>query len=445
MNKLRSVESNSESDQSAEMEHLIRQLYPICRSITGNGVRQTLKILQEVVPLTIHEVPSGTAVFDWTIPKEWNITDAYIKNSNGVRIADFRKSNLHVVSYSTPLKRRVSLAELKKHVFTIPERPDWIPYRTSYYNESWGFCLSHRQLLDLCDQEYEVHIDSTLTDGYLNYGEYYLKGATDDEVLMSTHMCHPSLANDNLSGIAVAICLAKRLGELPLRYSYRFLFVPGTIGSITWLSNNKSFVEKIKHGLIVTGLGDGGRFTYKKSRRGDAEIDRAAIQVLKHSGKDYKVVEFSPYGYDERQYCSPGFNLPVGCFMRSPPGEYPEYHTSADNLDFVQGQYLQESFQHCLKILLLLERNGTFLNQNPHCEPQLGRRGLYRRIGGQAEGAKREMAMLWALNLSDGNHTLLDIAERSNTPFDDVYDAAETLLAYNLLQECPAESNSPSR
>jgi aminopeptidase-like protein len=253
------------------------------------------------------------------------------------------------------------------------------------------------------------------------------------------------LANDNLSGIAVASFLAKRLSELPLRYSYRFLFAPGTIGSITWLSNNKSSVEKIKHGLVLTGLGDGGRFTYKKSRRGDAEIDRAATQVLEHSGSDYKIVEFSPYGYDERQYCSPGFNLPVGCFMRSPPGEYPEYHTSADNLDFVQGQYLQESFQHCLKILLLLERNGTFLNQNPHCEPQLGRRGLYRRIGGQTEGAKREMAMLWVLNLSDGHHTLLDIADRSNIPFDTVYDVTEALLAHNLLEESPAKINSQPR
>jgi len=327
---------------------LINRLYPVCRSITGHGVRQTLKILQEYIPLTIHEVPTGTPVFDWTVPKEWNIADAYIKNLNGDRIADFRKNNLHVVSYSTPIRRRVSLDELKKHVFTLPEHPDWIPYRTSYYNENWGFCLTHRQLLELTDQDYEVHIDSTLTDGHLTYGEVYLKGVTNDEVLISTHVCHPSLANDNLSGIAVASFLAKRFSELRLRYSYRFLFAPGTIGSITWLSNNKSSVKKIKHGLVLTGLGDGGRFTYKKSRRGDAEIDRVVSHVLQHSGTDYAIVEFSPYGYDERQYCSPGFNLPVGCFMRTPHGEYPEYHTSADNLDFVRMEYLQESFGQCL-------------------------------------------------------------------------------------------------
>jgi aminopeptidase-like protein len=366
------------------------------------------------------------------------------KESNGVRIADFRKSNLHVVSYSMPIRRRVSLDELKKHVFTLPEHPDWIPYRTSYYNESWGFCLTQRQLLELRDQEYEVYIDSILTDGHLTYGEVYLKGATDDEVLISTHVCHPSLANDNLSGIAVSSFLARRLSELQLRYSYRFLFAPGTIGSITWLSKNMGTVGKIKHGLVLTGLGDGGRFTYKKSRRGNAEIDRAVSHVMEHSASDYKIVEFSPYGYDERQYCSPGFNLPVGCFMRSPHGEYPEYHTSADNLQFVQAQYLQESFDRYFRVLSLLERNRAFLNQNPHCEPQLGRRGLYRAVGGQAEGASREMAMLWVLNLSDGHHTLLDIADGSNMPFDAVYDAAEALLAHNLLEKCPAKINSQS-
>jgi aminopeptidase-like protein len=417
------------------MFELISRLYPICRSITGNGVRETLRILQDYIPLTVHEVPTGTAVFDWTVPREWNITDAYIKDSKGIRIVDFGKCNLSVMSYSVPIKKRVSLDELKQHAMTIPEHPDWIPYRTSYYKENWGFCLSHRQLLELSDHEYEVSIDSTLSEGHLTYAEYFLKGATDAEVLISTHVCHPSLANDNLSGIAVASFLAKQLSGRSLKYSYRFLFAPGTIGSIAWLAANENSVKKIKHGLVVTGVGDAGTFTYKKSRQGDAEIDRAFGHVLKHSHHDFRIIDFSPYGYDERQYCSPGFNLPVGCFMRTPHGEYPEYHTSADNLTFVKPQCLEESFNHCLKVLSLLERNEVFLNQNPHCEPQLGRRGLYRGTGGQAEGAKKEMAMLWVLNLSDGHHTLLEIADRSNMPFEVVYEAATVLLDHGLLKE----------
>ena len=236
---------------------LIRRLYPICRSITGNGVRETLRILQEYIPLAVNEVPTGTPVFDWTVPKEWNVRDACIKNSNGDRIVDFQKCNLHVMSYSVPVKRKVSLVELKQHVFTLPEHPDWIPYRTSYYKENWGFCLSHKQLLELADGDYEVFIDSTLVDGHLTYGEYFLKGATDSEILISTHVCHPSLANDNLSGVAVGnVFLAKRLSELSLRYSYRFLFTPGTIGSITWLSLNETQVSGIKHGVVLACLGD---------------------------------------------------------------------------------------------------------------------------------------------------------------------------------------------
>jgi len=420
-----------------EMYRLITELYPICRSITGNGVRETLAKLKTLIPLEIHEVPSGTQAFDWTVPREWNITDAYIKNDRGRRIVDFHKSNLHVVSYSVPVKARMQLKELKEHLFTIPEYPDWIPYRTSYYKENWGFCLSHNQFLELQDDEYDVCIDSSLDRGHLTYGEYYLRGEQPDEVLISCHACHPSLGNDNLSGVALVAFAAKYLGQLSLRYSYRFLFIPGTIGSITWLSRNEAAASEIKHGLVVAGVGDPGKSTYKKSRRGDAVIDKAVSHVLKHSGSDYEIIDFSPYGYDERQFCSPGFNLPVGCFMRTPYGRYPEYHTSADNLDFIHPQYLTDSFAKFLAVLNILENNRTYLNQNPKGEPQLGKRGLYRAIGGAKDEKTRELAMLWVLNLSDGNHTLLDISDRSGLEFGLIRDASDLLLETGLLTENP--------
>jgi aminopeptidase-like protein len=425
------------NEVSQKMYQLISEMYPICRSITGNGFRETLHWIKKHIELTQHEVPTGTQVFDWTVPKEWNIKDAYVKNSKGERIIDFKKSNLHVVNYSVPVKQKMHLKELTKHLFTLSDRPDWIPYRTSYYKESWGFCLSHKQFLELQDEEYEVCIDSSLEDGHLTYGEYYLKGEKSDEVLISCHACHPSLCNDNLSGIAIATFLAKYLSQINLSYSYRFIFIPGTIGSITWLCLNENQVHKIKHGLVLTCLGDPGKSTYKKSRRGDAEIDKAVTHVLKHSGKDCEIIDFFPYGYDERQFCSPGFNLPVGCFMRTPHNCYPEYHTSADNLELVQPQYLADSFSKCFSVLHILENNKKYLNQNPKCEPQLGKRGLYGAIGGQTDTKMREMAMLWVLNLSDGNHSLLEIADRSSMSFDSINQAADALLQHDLLQDKP--------
>jgi aminopeptidase-like protein len=419
------------------MYRLIEELYPICRSITGEGVRQSLRHLQRLIPLELHEVPSGTPVFDWTVPKEWNIRDAYVKDAEGNRVIDFQKSNLHVVSYSRPVRQRLSLAELRKHLFSLPDRPDWVPYRTSYYNETWGFCLSHHQLELLTEQEYEVCIDSTLSDGHLTYGEYLVPGDTPDEMLISCHICHPSLCNDNLSGVAVAAHLAMYIAALPTRrYSYRFLFIPGTIGSITWLSLNEERVDRIKHGLVITCVGDGGPFTYKRSRAGSTEIDRAVTHVLKTSGKDHSIQAFFPYGYDERQYCSPGFDLPVGCLMRSPHGSFPEYHTSADNLAFVRPQYLEESLQQYQGIVQVLEHNRFYRSLNPKCEPQLGKRGLYTAIGGDKDAAQKQLAMLWVLNLADGQHSLLDIAERSGSSFGLIQSIAEMLREHALLEQC---------
>lgn len=414
---------------------IIRDLFPLCRSITGDGLRKSLSYLGQYVDITLHEVPSGTRVFDWTVPREWNIRDAYIKNQKGERVVDFRSCNLHVLNYSVPVHAKMPLAELKQHIHTLPESPDWVPYRTSYYRDDWGFCMSHRQLSSLPDEEYEVCIDATLAAGHMTIGELRIQGRTNSEVIISAHSCHPSLCNDNLSGMAVATLLAQRLARRPLRYSYRFLWMPGTIGAIAWLALNESVVSRIKHGLVLSCLGDPGKFSYKRSRRGDSEIDQAVENLLCHSGREYQIFDFSPYGYDERQFCSPGFNLPVGCFMRTPNGKYPEYHTSADNLDFVSRDSLSESLRHLLEVVFILENNRPYLNLNPKCEPQLGRRGLYEQVGGVKTQPRREEAMLWVLNLSDGEHSLLDIAQRSGMPFFDIFSAAELLEEHRLLKK----------
>lgn len=432
MQRLKEIDQRGPATIGDELHEFASQLYPICRSITGDGIRRTLALIQERVPLKIFEVPTGTAVFDWTVPKEWNIQDAYVKRSDGTRVVDFQKSTLHVLNYSTPVHATMQLSELRPHLFTIPEHPEWIPYRTSYYANAWGFCLPHNRLLAMEDGEYEVCIDSSLEDGHLTYGEFYVRGQSDDEVLISCHACHPSLANDNLSGLSVATFLAKSLLGRDLRLSYRFLFVPGTIGAITWLAQNRENAKRIRHGLVLTCIGDAGGFHYKKSRRGNAEIDRAAAHVLGHSGESSEILEFSPYGYDERQYCSPGFNLAVGCLMRSVWGTFPEYHTSADNLDFIRPSKLADSLQVCTAILDVLEGNRRYRNLNPYCEPQLGRRNLYSSTGGSTIGAEIN-ARLWVLNLSDGDHSLLDIAERSGLPFSAIHGAAELLRESGLL------------
>lgn len=441
MGVLKEIQQRDTAEIGQELYQFAAELFPICRSITGDGIRQTLAMIQKRIPLQTFEVPTGTLVFDWTVPKEWNVSDAYIKDSSGKRVVDFREHNLHVLNYSAPVRATMPLSELKTHLFTIPDKSDWIPYRTSYYRQDWGFCLSHNHMLALADDNYDVCIDSTLEDGYLTYGELFLRGQSTDEVLISVHACHPSLANDNLSGVAVATFLAESLSGRDLRYSYRFLFIPGTIGAITWLWRNREIAGRIKHGLVLTCIGDAGGFHYKKSRRGNAEIDRATAHVLRHCGESSEVLDFTPYGYDERQYCSPGFNLPVGCLMRSVWGSFPEYHTSADNLDFIRPRKLAASLRVCASIIDVLENNQFFRNLNPYCEPQLGKRDLYRATGG--DGISTEInARLWVLNLSDGEHSLLDIAERSSLPFSAVHAAAELLRDSGLLAVVPSVASS---
>lgn len=423
---------------------LIKRLYPICRSITGDGVRETLRGLQELIPLEVHEVPSGTPVLDWTVPNEWNIRDAWIKDPSGAKVVDFQQSNLHVVSYSAAIHCRMPFQELRPHLFTIPEHPDWVPYRTCYYAEAWGFCLAHNQLQRMTDHEYEVRIDSSLEPGHLTYGELFVPGELEDEFLISAHICHPSLCDDNLSGTSIAAHIARHLlGQRRLRRSYRFLFAPGTIGAITWLARNAESLHRIRGGLTLVCLGDAAGFTYKRSFIGGSEIDRAAAHAVAQSGESFNVIDFFPYGYDERQFNSPGFRLPIGSLMRGRHGQFPEYHTSADNLDFVSPVQLAKSYQLLRQLIEILEANRCYRNLFPFGEPQLGKRGVYREMGG-ADSAK-QLAMLWVLSLSDGRHSLLDIAERAGVDFKLIRDVARTLLDCGVIQHAEAQAATQER
>jgi aminopeptidase-like protein len=416
------------------MHDMARNLYPLCRSITGQGLRQTLREIQSCIPLVIHEIPSGAPALDWEVPKEWTIRAARIETLDRQAVVDFADCNLHVVSYSAPVDRVVSRVELADHVHTLPEQPDLIPYRTGYYADDWGFCLPHRLWESLPDAQYRVRVDSSLAPGALTYGELVVKGEQADEVLISVHCCHPSLANDNLSGIVVATELARFLLERSNRLTYRFLFIPATIGSLAWLHRNEDVVDRIAHGLVLSCVGDAGAFHYKSSRRGDSVIDRAVACVLRDRDCSHEILPFSPFGYDERQYCSPAYDLPVGCFMRSPNGTFPEYHTSADNLDFITAPALAESLAVLCDVVRLLEDNRVLVRVDGRGEPQLGRRGLYRAISGQKDHAAAQMALLWVLNLADGRHALLDIAERSGLAFPQIAAAADAALDAGLLR-----------
>lgn len=424
----------TETDIGTQIYKLAARLFPICRSITGSGVRETLSILGQEIDITQHEISTGTQVFDWVVPPEWNIRDAYIKDASGRKIITLAESSLHVVSYSNPIHRIMPLSELKAHIHTLPDQPDLIPYRTSYYSEQWGLCMSHNAFLALAEGDYEVLIDAEKAAGHLTYGEYLHEGATDKEVLLSAHICHPSLANDNCSGLALLTLLGKALRSRKTHYSYRFLFAPGTIGALTWLARNEDKVGCIDHGLIVSCVGDDGGPTYKRSRQGNAIIDRAMESVLCSGSRQAIMQDFSPYGYDERQYCSPGFNLPVGLFQRSGFGTFPEYHTSADNMAFIKPENLALSFRMITEVIDILETNWTPVNLFPKGEPQLGRRGLYASLGGDKSAGQTSMAFLWVLNLADGTHSLLDMSLRSGLPYPDIFHAAQLLQAKGLLR-----------
>lgn len=445
---LRDLERDGELEAGREIYAFAERAFPICRSITGDGVRETLRLLQveigDAARVDIHEVPTETRVFDWRVPKEWNVRGGWIDGPDGTRIVDFADHTLHLLNYSVPFRGTLSLDELRPHLYSDPDHPSVIPYRTSYYQERWGFCLRHEQLESLPDGDYEVVVDTTLEDGHLTYGEVVLPGESDDVVLLSAHVCHPSLANDNLSALGVAAHLVRRLATIPRRrYTYRVVFAPGTIGAIVWLARNEEVAARVKHGLVLANLGDGGgahgAFHYKRSRREDAVIDRAVLKVLEDAASEdhaeaFEVEDFSPFGYDERQYGSPGFDLPVGSLARTPWGRYPAYHTSADDLDLIRPEHLGRSLHRLLEIVHVLEHDRTFQNLNPKCEPQLGSRGLYSTLGGGDEGRERQLALLWVLNQSDGTNSLLDIAERSGKPFRAILEAATALVEADLLK-----------
>ena len=417
------------------MHDRVTELYPLCRSITGAGLRETLAQVRSRLPaLEISEVSSGSAALDWEVPDEWNIRAGRIESLDGQVLVDFAVCNLHVVSYSVPVDCIVSREELAAHVHTLPAQPSLIPYRTAYYAKTWGFCLAHEVWEGMRDARYRVFIDSTLAPGALSYGELVLAGRERAEVLISVHCCHPSLANDNLSGIALAMAAAQRLYERDTRLTYRFLFIPATIGSLTWLARNESLIPDIAHGVVLSCVGDPGKFHYKRSRRGAAAIDRAMAHVLRHRDVPHALLDFSPFGYDERQFCSPGYDMPVGCFMRSPNGTFPEYHTSADNPGFVTPAALAESLSVLLEVFAVLEADLTFSRVDGRGEPQLGRRGLYRAISGQSDHASAQMALLWVLNLADGRSSLLDMAERSGLRFAQLAAAAKLACDADLIR-----------
>ncbi|HHV68132.1 DUF4910 domain-containing protein [Brucella intermedia] len=411
---------------------LAARLYPLCRSLAGDGVRETLAIIGEHLPLTVHQVPSGVPLYDWKAPQEWIIREAYIADMNGNRIVDFARHNLHVVNFSVAVRARMPLSALKAHIHTLPDQPDLIPYRTCYHAEGWGFCMAHREFLAMQDGDYDVVIDAERRDGFLTFGEFIHRGETDETFILSAHLCHPSLANDNCSGLALLARLGEVLQSRRTRLTYRLLFGPATFGALAWLQQNEAHLGLVRHGLVLSCVGDTGGPNYKRSRRGDAEIDRIMGHVL--AGRaDAVLHDFWPYGYDERQFCSPGFDLPVGMFQRSLYGTFPEYHTSADNLDFIKPEYLDQSFNMVMQAIEIAERNWRPVNLSPKGEPQLGRRGLYGSTGGDSRAAQNAMALLWVLNLADGEHSILDMAERAKLPFATLADAADRLRDAGLL------------
>ncbi len=420
-----------------EMEEYFDRLWPLNRSLTGDGNRETLKVISELVDLKIKEVPSGTQCFDWTVPPEWNVKEAWIKDGAGRKIVDFAENNLHLMGYSQGFSGKMSLAELLPHLHSIPDQPDVVPYLTSYYSPSWGFCVSQKFLEGLKEGIYEVLIDASHNPkGSMTVAEAVLKGRSEKEILISTYICHPSMANNELSGPIVSAFLYRLLkGDSDRHFSVRFLYVPETIGAVWYLhEHGERLKSDLIAGYVLTCIGDTGMFTYKRSRTGNSLADRAAEYVLESSGVDHNIEYFFPTGSDERQYCSPGFNLPVGSLMRTRYGKYGEYHTSADNKNFISFESMEESAKMCHRIVNTLMINGRYENLMPHCEPQLGKRGLYPSVGSRKDTAEKVEAMMWTLNMSDGTSDLIRISELSGIPVEVLHNSARTLEDAKLLK-----------
>ena len=416
-----------------EMHQLVSRLFPICRSITGDGVRETLKIIQEYIPLEVFEVPSGTKVFYWTIPREWNIRDAYILNENGEKIVDFQKNNLHVVGYSVPVNKKLTLSELQEHLYSLEDQPDAIPYITSYYKERWGFCLAHNQRMALQEGTYQVVIDSELKDGHLTYGELIIPGEREEEIFLSTYICHPSMANNELSGPVVTTFLAKWISEMPRRYTYRIIFIPETIGSITYLSRHLDYLKKhVIAGFNITCVGDERAYSFLPSRNGGTLADRVALTILKFKHPDFRHYSFLDRGSDERQYCSPGVDLPVVSLMRSKYGTYPEYHTSLDNLELVTAEALMGSLSIHKFCIELIENNITF-KSNTLGEPQLGKRGLYPELGTKNLNTSVK-EMMDVLTYCDGTNDIIDLSDKTRIPTGKIISIIKKFEKENLIR-----------
>ncbi len=419
------------------IEEYFDRLWPITRSLTGDGNRKSLAILSELVDLKVSEVPSGTACFDWNVPPEWNIKDAWVKNSAGEKVIDFKENNLHILGYSVPFSGDLSFKELEEHLYTLPNQPELIPYLTSYYKERWGFCLSHSEFLKMDKNDtYTVYIDSSLDyNGSMTVGEAILKGRSEKEILLSTYICHPSLASNELSGPLISAYIYEKLKDKNLKYTYRFLFVPETIGSIYSLTQyGEHWKQNLLAGFVLTCLGDDGTYTYKRSRKGNSLADQAAELILKHTDQQVVIHDFFPGGSDERQYCSPGFDLPVGSLMRTMYGVYSEYHTSGDNKDYISFDAMEQSAKKYIEIIELIERNQKYVNTMPYGEPQLGKRGLYPTLGSQKESQNFVQTMMWILNLSDGTKDLIEISERSGVSPQDLFPVVERLVENGIIQ-----------
>lgn len=441
-------------DPTPLADSLLRRLFPICRSITGNGVRETLRVLQTVTPFEMHEVPSGTPCFDWVVPDEWNVRDAFVADPSGRRVIDFHASNIHLVSYSIPFEGDLTFEELRPHLHTLPDLPDAIPYRTAYYKRTWGFCLTHRQLEAMDRQAtYHVRVDTTLAPGSLTYGEALLPGSSGREYLFSTYCCHPSLANDNLSGPVLWTLLLAWLRDQPRRHSYRFIIIPETIGALAYLALHADAMRALSGAFVVATVAGPGRIGYKRTFLGDHYLDRLVRQTFREFRLEYVEYPFDAGGSDERQYSSPGFRIPTGMICKDKYYEYPYYHTSLDNLDFARAEYLVQTLRMYQAVIENLEHDRVYRSLNPNGEPMLGRRGLYPQVGGsirqqaagngQAEPVAADGvhygddldAIRWLLFYGDGKTSLLEIAERTGLPVRQLRQVAETLCRHQLLVE----------
>jgi aminopeptidase-like protein len=421
------------------MYKLLTEMFSYNRSITGDGVRKTLKRILDEIPIKLTSVKSGTKVFDWVVPDEWNVYSAKIYDSSGELIVDFDENNLHLMSYSVPIDTVLTLQQLKRHIITDKSRPDWIPYSTSYYKDGWAFCLPYNFVKEMVDDNYKVEIDSIKEPGELIYAESFIDNKAKKDVLISSYICHPSMANDSLSGVVLSIQLYKEIKKMDnLNYNYRFLFTPETIGTICFLDTNKRDIKKtIEYGLVATCLGDPGEFTYKKTRDGNRNIDRIVKYIFEKRKIVNNVLDFTPLGSDERQYCSPGFDLSVGVLTRSMYGKFAEYHTSADNLDFVTPRSLQESLEMYIEVIRTYEANCKFSRPKPFCEPQMGKYDLYREKGGAGEDSLDDIVQqrMWILNYADGKTDLLEISEKSGFDIFSLKSASKALISNGLITE----------